>query len=109
MSQMDQSALESKGHHLCDIVRNALETTGVKGIPRIIKSEVKALRYLWAFGVTFLLTMTIYQCYKLIRIYAAFPSTTLISQGYVFGTNNFSVTFPDVTVCNLNPVYMQTF
>ena len=74
------------------------QTTSLKGISRSVKSTHKCLRILWIVGFFLGLVAGIYQLSAIISLYLSHPVVTESKQG-----SPGSTTFPDVTLCNLNP------
>lgn len=70
----------------------------MKGLPRIVRAPNPLLRMIWLLGFLFGMAMAIYYLYALLAVYLSHTSVTSISEGHS------NVTFPDVTVCNLNPI-----
>lgn len=75
-----------------------METSSIKGLPRIVRAPNPVLRIVWLLGFLFGMAMAIYYLYALLAVYFSHTSVTSISEGHS------NVSFPDVTVCNLNPI-----
>ncbi len=83
-----------------DLVRNCLQTTSLKGVPRIINSKTKGLKILWSVAVIILVSFSIYQTFLLVENYLMYPSTTVVG----IETNSMylgKIPF-NLQVCNLN-------
>ena len=78
--------------------RKFLETSSIKGLPRLIRSRGKCLYLMWIACVLFGTAMGSYQSYVIIQSYLRFETSTSVK--YAESAN---ITFPDVTVCKTNP------
>ena len=73
------------------------ETTGLRGVPRIVKSSHPLTRALWFISVIVCFVMMIYQTVTLLVNYNSNDVTTH------FNEIQTKPGFPDVTICNINP------
>ena len=80
------------------LLRHYGETTSVKGVPKVLKSRRKPLQLLWLLAVLFGGGMAAYQLTSLLIKYFSYLTTTKLQE------INKAPEFPDVTVCNLNPL-----
>jgi len=80
--------------------RKFLESTSVRGIPRIVKAKSSVQCFFWFIGVLACTGLLIWQFTMLIKKYYAYPVTTLFIQA----TRTERPIFPDITVCNNNPL-----
>ncbi len=78
-------------------------STSMKGVPRILKSERKIFKCLWASAVVVLLFICGQQCYVILNEYFSYPKTiSVYTQEMKFdGTDVLQM--PNVVLCNLNP------
>ena len=79
-------------------LRSYAETTTVKGVPKVLKSQKLPLKILWFSAVVIGGSMAAYQLANLLIKYFQYPTTTKLKEvqdrpGY-----------PDITLCNLNPL-----
>lgn len=74
-------------------------TTSIKGISKIIKSECLVLKVIWFVAVITGATIAIYFLSTLIVNYFSYALYTKMSI-----CNDCHAPFPDITVCNLNPL-----
>ena len=79
-------------------LRSYAETTTVKGVPKVLKSQKLPLKILWFSAVVIGGSMAAYQLAILLIKYFQYPTTTKLKEvqdrpGY-----------PDITLCNLNPL-----
>ena len=80
-------------------LRRFAETTGVKGVGRMVKSPSKVIRLFWLFSILICFGILLFQLYNVLYNYT---SHTVIRSSKVIHTKP---KFPDVTICNLFPVY----
>ena len=74
-----------------------VETTGLRGVPRIVKSSHPLTKALWLTSFIVCLIMMIYQTTTLLVNFNSNDVTTH------FNENQTKPEFPDVTICNNNP------
>ena len=79
-------------------VRKFLETTSVKGVPRILKSTTYGFRLLWTSAVVSGAVIATYFLVNLFAVYFSYKVGVNINQA-----PNSTLAFPSVTLCNLNP------
>lgn len=91
---------------LANIVVSFFERTSVRGVPRIVRHKTWFLRLLWLIGVLTLLGIAISQAISIISEYLKNSKVTLLKEENVLSTfqNKEGLTFPSITVCNLNPL-----
>ena len=80
------------------ILRHHGETTTVKGVPKLLKSRRLPVKLLWVFAVIFGGTIAIYQLTTLLIKFFSYSTTTSLTEVQE------APEFPDVTLCNLNPL-----
>ena len=80
-------------------VKAFLETTSVKGVPRMMKSHFLLSRILWGIGVLLGATIAVYLLTKLSTLYLSHKVTLSIAERLVASND-----FPSLTLCNLNPI-----
>jgi len=78
--------------------RQFLETTSLRGVPRIVKSKNPVSCFFWLFGVLICSGLLIWQVTTLLERYYAYPINTQYVQAPTWN----KPTFPDITVCNSN-------
>ena len=78
-------------------VKTFLETTSVKGVPRMMKSRSVTLCLLWFTSVVLGAAIAAYFLAKLLILYFNYTVTVSIEEQMV--TN---IGFPSLTLCNLN-------
>ena len=78
---------------------NFCQSTSMKGVPRILKSNEPCLKVTWCVCVVTFVTLAIYQCWSLLHLYFEYPVTTSIKEE----TTKQIQLPPDITVCNVNP------
>lgn len=79
-----------------------IQTTTAHGIPNIIRTKRKFLKFLWASFVIIFSTMCVILIVQNIVQYYEFPVTTKVDYPFVNHVN-----FPSVAVCNSNPFVTQ--
>ena len=79
------------------------QTTSIKGISRIIKSQHSALKILWLIALLFGASIAIYGLVSLVSSYLKYETITQISH-----CSDCRLEFPDVTLCNLNPLSLMS-
>ena len=72
----------------------------MRSVPRIVRAPSWVQRILWMFALLVGASMTTYQLYNLLSMY--FSYRTSINMVHVKS----AAPFPDVTVCNLNPLWV---
>ena len=81
------------------VLRTYVETTSLKGVPKIFKSKSIPLRILW--GIAFLFGFAVALLF-LINLFTNFMSNQVTTNMKL--CNDCKAPFPDLTVCNLNPL-----
>ena len=79
-------------------VREFLETTSVKGVPKVVKSRNKCLGALWLAALLFGLGVAAFFLTKLFINFFSYGANLQLSEEPVTAAD-----FPDITLCNLNP------
>ena len=82
------------------LLRDFCETSSMRSVPRIVRAPTGVQRLLWVFALLVGVGMTSYQLYHLLGLY--FSYRTSINMVHVMN----AAPFPDVTVCNLNPLWV---
>ncbi len=84
-------------------------STSMKGVPRILKSDRKILKCLWASAVLILLVICGQQCYLILNEFFSHPKTTSVySKEMRFdGTDPYNA--PNVILCNLNAFSSEAY
>ena len=80
-------------------LKNYGEQTSVKGVSKAIRSEHYGLKIIWLLACLGGASLAIFQLIILLSSYFEYATITQISQ-----CSDCSPEFPDVTVCNLNPL-----
>ena len=80
-------------------VKAFLETTSVKGVPRMMKSQSVLSRLLWGISVLSGATIAMFLLTKLFTLYFSHKVTMSITESAVVDGD-----FPSLTLCNLNPI-----
>ena len=80
-------------------VKTFLETTSVKGVPRMMKSRHVIFRVLWALAVLLGAGIAIYFLVELFRLYYSYKVTMSVKE-----LQEQNLEFPSLTLCNLNPL-----
>ena len=80
-------------------VKTFLETTSVKGVPRMMKSQRVTFRLLWGISVLLGTGIAAYFLTKLFMLYFSRKVTISVEEKLVTNTD-----FPSLTVCNLDPL-----
>ena len=84
-------------------LRSFAETTSVCGIPRVMKAKTRVTFVVWLVAVLTCAAVLVWQLSVVLMRYFAYPINTLTVQAPAWQTP----TFPDVTICNLDPnVYL---
>ena len=86
---------QGKAPHL----RSFLLTTSIKGVPRITRARSPLYRALWSVFVLLGSAITLYLVTQLFLQYMTNGVNMLITE-----ERDNSLTFPDITLCNLNPL-----
>ena len=86
-----------KGDQVDGVFLKFLQTTDLRGVPRIVKSSHPITRGLWLVAVAACLVLMLYQTVTLLVNYYDNDVTTH------FEENQIKPEFPDVTLCNINP------
>ncbi len=73
------------------------QTTSMKGVSRAVRSGSLCLRAMWILAFMFGFGMAAYLLYEIFKIYTSNETVTNIAE------NSSRPTFPDITLCNLNP------
>ena len=81
-------------------VRKFCETTSVRGVSRIIKSKSTGLFIIWLLAVLTCAGLLIWQLTVVFKRYASYPVNTLLVQAPYWK----NATFPDITICNTQPL-----
>ena len=84
------------------LLRQFCETSSMRSVPRIVRAPTCVQRLLWLCALLAGVGMTTYQLYHLLGLYLSYR--TSINMIHVKN----SAPFPDVTVCNLNPLWKAT-
>ncbi|ELU12100.1 hypothetical protein CAPTEDRAFT_202195 [Capitella teleta] len=79
-------------------VRQFCETTTLKGVARVVKTQSKVSRFLWIIAVLLGTGVAVYQFTELLLGYFSHNVSAQVHEIYT------EPPFPDVTVCNLNPM-----
>ena len=79
-------------------VRYFLETTSVKGVPKLVKASNWCLRLLWTLALIFGFGTATYFLTSLFISFANFSANVQLNEIPVHSED-----FPDITICNLNP------
>ena len=79
-------------------VKTFLETTSVKGVPRMMKSRSVIFRILWGLSVLLGAFIAGYFLVKLFMLYFSHKVTMAIKE------ERAEMKFPSLTLCNLNPI-----
>lgn len=74
----------------------------MKGVARLVKSKTRLVRYLWLISVLFGGGFATYQLATLFMAYYSYQVNVQVHD------LNEEPAFPDVTICNLNPLYEAT-
>ena len=80
------------------ILRYHAETTTVKGVPKILRTQKPALKCLWLFAVLLGGSVAFFQLISLLITFFSHPTTTKVKEVQQ------APEYPDVTLCNLNPL-----
>ena len=80
-------------------VKTFLETTSVKGVPRMMKSRSAIFRLLWGLSVLLGAFIAGYFLVKLFMLYSSRKVTMAIRE-----ERGEEMVFPSLTLCNLNPI-----
>ena len=80
------------------------ETTSVRGIPRVMKAKTRVTFVVWLVAVLTCAALLVWQLSVVLMRYFQYPVTTLTVEAPAWQTP----TFPDFTVCNLNPNVYDT-
>ena len=80
-------------------LRRFAETTGIKGVGRIVKTTSKVIRFFWLISILVCFADASIPSHKVLCTYT---SHTMTRSSKVVQTKPI---FPDVTICNLFPVY----
>ena len=75
-------------------------TTTLRGIQRMLKAKNRVIFLVWLIAVVIYTCVLIWQLSVIFRRYASYPVSTLLTQ-FSFTA---SPPFPDITVCNANPL-----
>src|SRR5271165_4838503 len=87
-------------------LRSFLETTSVRGIPRVMKAKTKVTFVVWLVAVLTCAALLVWQLSVVLTRYFQYSVSTLTVQAPAWQ----NPTFPDITVCNLDPnVYCDNF
>ena len=78
--------------------RHFLETTSVKGVPKVAKSRSKCVQLLWLVALVFGLVVAAYFLVSLFVFYFKYTANLQYVERHVTAEE-----FPDITLCNLNP------
>jgi acid-sensing ion channel 5 len=81
------------------VLRHFASTTTVGGLTQICNSPSKVLTFFWFLIVGCFAGLTFYNTYTVFLDYYSYPVVTYVSLTY-----ERTISFPAVTVCNLNPV-----
>ena len=96
----NQAGMQSKAlEHL----RNFATTTTIKGLPKAIKAQTKCQFALWIFALFVGTSITAFQIYNVLRLFMDYGTIDQLS------TSSKTAPFPDVTACNLNPLWANDF
>ena len=98
---------------LCNMNRRVLQflqSTSVKGIPRIFRTKSYFLKTLWVVSVVSFLCVTAYHVYILTCVYFEYDSVISTEEYNVdlTGSTPEAVRLPDMTFCNMNPFAVDT-
>jgi len=83
---------------LSDETSKFCRTTSARGIPRIVNSKSTVHGVIWLLAVLTCAAILIWQLVVIFNRYRSYPVNTVIFPSL----DDESVTFPDVTICNLN-------
>ena len=86
-------------------LRSFAETTSVRGIPRVMKANSRVTFVVWLIAVLTCAALLVWQLSVLLTRYFQYPISTLTVQAPAWQ----NPTFPDITICNLDPtIYPDT-
>ena len=91
-----------RGGTIIHLLRQFCQTSSMRSVPRIVRAPTNTQRIIWVFALLVGIGMTSYQLYKLLGMYLSYR--TSINMIHVKNM----APFPDVTVCNLNPLWIAT-
>lgn len=86
------------------VLKQTLQTTSLKGIPRAVKARSAFLRTVWTVAVIVFLSMCLFQVVTIVKEYLEFETVTTREETPI--GNNWTgdgELFPRALVCNLNP------
>ena len=107
MDDFDVDLLESKKNtDFKGYMVTFCQTTSMKGMARITRSERLSMRILWLIAVVLFLGMAAFFVYNLVNEYMNRATVTNINEGVVSAVD--PILPPQVTVCNLNPFSGRT-
>ena len=85
---------------LLEELRSFAETTSVRGIPRVMNAKTRVTFVVWLDAVLTCAALLVWQLSVVLTRYFQYPVSTLTVQAPAWQTP----TFPDITVCNLDPL-----
>ena len=82
-----------------------LRITSVKGIPRLLRTRSRFMRFVWGLSIICFLVVATYQSTMLTMAYLEYSTVTSIQELPLDLTGQYehSTQLPDVTFCNVNP------
>ena len=81
-------------------LKQFVENSSVKGLPKIFKVEDLARKILWIIALIIGVTLGVYQVYQLCVLYFSYSTSRRTIE------SSEAPMFPDITVCNANPIGM---
>ena len=76
-------------------IRQFLETTSVRGIPRVLKSQCRGVCLIWLLAVMTCTAALVWQVTIAFQRYFQYPVNTVVVQ-----VSDTAPTFPDISICN---------
>ena len=108
--EYDKKETEAFSRNIRKEVKQFVESTSLKGAPRIVKSHNRCVRVFWFLVVALMLSATIYFTTQLIMEYLEYRTTMSISEYTVENDadrnkleERYDFSFPSVTICNEQP------
>ena len=87
-----------KSESVSRTLRTFVETTSLKGVPKIFKSKTKIQRGLWAICLLIGLSIGLWQISLLFLQYVSYSTVITVEE-----IRDEAPIFPDISICNINP------
>ena len=91
-----------------EILLDYCKRTSVKGIPRVIAAKTLFMRFVWLISIVLFLCAASFQTYSLTLMFVSYPYFTMQREvRYDLKDPESRITLPEITLCNLQPFFLN--